>query len=184
MAPSTASQRQSMPWHWSYSSRPRRQNSRKTPAFVHSWKRRCAEDEEQIPVARSAFQVQPVRSTNRIACIAARSGTRGRWPPLGCGGGSGSNGCILAHNWSGICQRSPRITSPTAAPFYGRCAAHSTVRTIYRDRLLSPSAVLTVAASSPLDVHGRFNRSRATSISALNAGSFSPSSAPTKSSVT
>jgi hypothetical protein len=47
------------------------------PASVHSWNRRCAEDDEQIPVAFSAFHWHPVRSTKKIASIAARSGTRG-----------------------------------------------------------------------------------------------------------
>ena len=42
-----------------------------------SWKRRCAEEEWQIPVAFSAFHCIPVRRTRRIASIASRSGTRG-----------------------------------------------------------------------------------------------------------
>ena len=45
---------------------------------THSWKRRCAADEEQTPVALSAFHCIPVRKTSRIASIASRSGTRGR----------------------------------------------------------------------------------------------------------
>jgi hypothetical protein len=47
-----------------------------TPCSVHSKKRRCADELEQIPVAFSAFHWQPVRNTNKIAFIALRSGTR------------------------------------------------------------------------------------------------------------
>ena len=78
MAPSAASQAQSIPTTASYSSSPWRQISWKTPACSHSWKRRCAELDEQIPVALSAFHCIPVLSTSRIASIASRSGTRGR----------------------------------------------------------------------------------------------------------
>jgi hypothetical protein len=46
--------------------------------LAHSWKRRCAELDEQIPVAFNAFHCIPVRNTKRIAFIASRSGTRGR----------------------------------------------------------------------------------------------------------
>jgi hypothetical protein len=41
-----------------------------------------------MPVAFSAFHWQPVRSTNKIAVIASRSGTRGLWQ---------SSGHTLAH---------------------------------------------------------------------------------------
>ena len=78
IAPSAASQAQSIPTTLSYSSSPCRQISWNTPACSHSWKRRCAELDEQIPVAFKAFHCIPVRSTNRIASIASRSGTRGR----------------------------------------------------------------------------------------------------------
>ena len=44
---------------------------------THSWKRRCAELDEQIPVAFNAFHCMLVRSTSRIAFSASRSGTRG-----------------------------------------------------------------------------------------------------------
>jgi hypothetical protein len=37
----------------------------------------------------SAFHCIPVRSTNKIASIASRFATRGRWQPNGCGGGAG-----------------------------------------------------------------------------------------------
>ena len=78
IAPSAASQAQSIPTTRSYSSSPCRQISWKTPARSHSWKRRCAELDEQIPVAFKAFHCIPVRSTNKIASIASRSGTRDR----------------------------------------------------------------------------------------------------------
>lgn len=51
-----------------------------------------------MPVALSAFHWQPVRRTKKIASIAARSGTRGLWPPKGCFGRSGSSGAIFAHS--------------------------------------------------------------------------------------
>jgi hypothetical protein len=78
VAPSQESQAQSIPTCSSYSSSPCRQISWNTPACSHSWKRRCADDDEQIPVAFNAFHCIPVRSTNKIASIASRSGTRGR----------------------------------------------------------------------------------------------------------
>jgi hypothetical protein len=78
MAPSAANQAQSIPTTVSYSSSPCRQISWKTPACCHSWKRRCADDDDQTPVALSAFHCIPVRSTNKIASIASRFGTRGR----------------------------------------------------------------------------------------------------------
>ena len=78
IAPSAASQAQSIPTTLSYSNNPCRQISWNTPACSHSWKRRCAEEELQIPVAFKAFHCIPVRSTSKIASIASRSGTRGR----------------------------------------------------------------------------------------------------------
>jgi hypothetical protein len=68
--------------------------------------RRCAEEDEQIPVARRAFHWQPVRSTKKMASIAARSGTRGLWQPSGCWGRAGSKGSILDHSSSGKRQPS------------------------------------------------------------------------------
>jgi hypothetical protein len=56
IAPSAASRLQSIPSSASYAVSPRRQSSRNTPAARHSWKRRCAEDDAQSPVAESAFQ--------------------------------------------------------------------------------------------------------------------------------
>jgi hypothetical protein len=78
IAPSAASHDQSMPTTWSYSNNPCRQISANTPARSHSWNRRCAELDEQIPVAFNAFHCIPVLSTSRIASIASRSGTRER----------------------------------------------------------------------------------------------------------
>ncbi len=77
IAPSADRNDQSIPITSSYSNSPWRQISWKTPACSHSWKRRCAEDEEHTPVAFSAFHCIPVLSTSMIASIASRSGTRG-----------------------------------------------------------------------------------------------------------
>src|SRR5262245_40008760 len=55
IAPSIASHSQSMPFKASYSTRPLCHNARKTPAAVHSWKRRWAELLEQRSVSCSAF---------------------------------------------------------------------------------------------------------------------------------
>jgi hypothetical protein len=55
---------------------------------------------------------------------------------LGCGGGLGSSGRINSHNLSEICQRSPRITNPTVAPFLRTVRRQDTIKSIYRDRLL------------------------------------------------
>jgi len=57
-------------------------------------------------VSRRAFHWHPVRSTKKIASIAARSGTRGLWQPSGCFGRAGSKGSILAHSASGKRQPS------------------------------------------------------------------------------
>jgi hypothetical protein len=83
IAPSAASHAQSIPTTWSYSNNPCLQISANTPACSHSWNRRCAELDEQIPVAFNAFHCIPVRSTSRIASIASRSGTRERCVPNG-----------------------------------------------------------------------------------------------------
>ncbi len=61
-----------------------------------------------MPVARKAFHWQPVRSTKKIASIAARSGTRGLWQPKGCFGRGGNSGSMLAHASSGSRQPSSR----------------------------------------------------------------------------
>ena len=61
-----------------------------------------------MPVACKAFHWQPVRSTKKIASIAARSGTRGLWQPRGCFGRGGGSGSILAHSSSGSRQPSSR----------------------------------------------------------------------------
>ena len=67
-------------------------------------------------VSLSAFHWQPVRSTKKIASIAARSranpadfaGTRGLWHPKGCFGRGGNKASIFAHNSSGKRQPSSR----------------------------------------------------------------------------
>ncbi len=61
-----------------------------------------------MPVSLRAFHWQPVRSTKKIASIAARSGTRGLWQPSGCFGRGGSIGSILAQSASGRRQPSSR----------------------------------------------------------------------------
>jgi hypothetical protein len=65
-----------------------------------------------MPVPRSAFHWQPVRSTNRIALRASRAGTRGRWHPSGWALPSGSNGSIRSQSSSGTRQPSSLTTSP------------------------------------------------------------------------
>ena len=112
MAPSKHSQDQSISCNAAAYNNPCCQNSSKTPAFVHSWKRRCAELLEQIPVPLSAFHWQPVRSTNTIASMAARSLTRGRWQPSGCGLCAGSSASICAHTVSGRRHPSSCLTMP------------------------------------------------------------------------
>ena len=102
MQPSMDSQLQSMPLSSSYSRRPCFQSCSKTPAFAHSWKRRCAEEDEQIPVALSAFHWQPVRNTKKIASMATRSGTRRRWQPRGWDLRAGKRGAIRSHSRSGM----------------------------------------------------------------------------------
>jgi hypothetical protein len=65
----------------------------------------------------NAFHWQPVRSTKKMASIAARSGTRGLWQPSGCFGRGGSNGSISAHNASGSRQPSSRTGFRGCFPF-------------------------------------------------------------------
>ena len=55
-----------------------------------------------MPVSFSAFHWQPVRRTKKMASIAARSGTRGRWQPKGCGFLGGRSGSIRSHISSGM----------------------------------------------------------------------------------
>jgi len=61
-----------------------------------------------MTVSRSAFHWQPVRSTKKMASIAARSGTRGLWQPSGCGGRGGNSRSISAQSASGSRQPSSR----------------------------------------------------------------------------
>lgn len=63
MHPSIETQSQSIPFSLSYARRPNSHIFSNTPASVHSWNRRCAEDDEQIPVLFNAFHCIPVRST-------------------------------------------------------------------------------------------------------------------------
>jgi len=77
MAASMDCQCQPIFLRWSYSIRPIFHSFRKTPARVHSWNHRCAEELEQMPVAFKAFHWQPVRSTKKMAFMALRGSTGG-----------------------------------------------------------------------------------------------------------
>lgn len=97
------SQAQFSPFSWSYSISPARQSLRNTPAATHSWKRSCAVEERQMPVAESAFHWHPVRRTKKMPSMHARSPARGRPPPkrwvfLR----SGNSGRIFRQSSSGI----------------------------------------------------------------------------------
>ena len=102
IAPSIASHSQSSPFNSSYSSSPRAQRFTKTPAAVHSWKRRWAEEWEQMPVASNAPHRQPVRRTKKMASMALRSVTLGLWHPRGCGGRGGRSVSIRSQRAAGI----------------------------------------------------------------------------------
>jgi hypothetical protein len=81
-----------------------------------------------IPVASSAFHCIPVLSTNRIAFMITRSGTRRRQQPNGCTDGGGINGAIHTHNQSGIRHPSSSLTSPVERPIddpFGRISSHT-----------------------------------------------------------
>src|SRR5688572_3039646 len=93
---------QPMPTILSYRFNARTHAFSNTPASVHSTNLRCADEPEQMPVPLSAFQWQPVLSTNKIAFIASRSGTRGLWQPDGWAGRGGSSGSSSDHSSSGI----------------------------------------------------------------------------------
>ena len=104
-----------MPTSLSYRFNARTHAFSNTPASVHSRNLRCADELEQMPVPLSAFQWQPVLSTNKIAFIASRSGTRGLWQPNGWAGRGGSSGSSSDHSSSGILQPSSLVTSPMPA---------------------------------------------------------------------
>lgn len=76
MLPSIDNHDQSMPSRCSQASKPFCQKRSKTLASRHSWKRRCAELDEHIPVAFSVFHWQPVLRTKNMAFMAARLSTR------------------------------------------------------------------------------------------------------------
>lgn len=76
MQPSIDSHDQSMSSRCLQSSNPFCQKRSKTPALHHSWKRRCAELDEYIPVAFRGAHWNPVLSTKNVAFIAARLSTR------------------------------------------------------------------------------------------------------------
>jgi hypothetical protein len=72
IAPSSASQDQSIYHNAAAFNKPCIQNSSNTPASTHSWKRRWAELLEQMPVPFKALGWQSVRKKNRMAFMAAR----------------------------------------------------------------------------------------------------------------
>jgi hypothetical protein len=91
-------------------------------------------------VTFSAFHWQPVRSTKKIASIAARSGTRGLWQPGGSLGRGGSSGSIVAHSSSGSRQPSSRTCALMIHRHASTSKAHQMVVSMvnaYRDRLLA-----------------------------------------------
>jgi hypothetical protein len=149
MAPSIASHSQSIPCKASYATRPLFHSARKTPASVHSWKRRWAELLEQMPVSFSAFHWQPVRSTKKMASIAFRSSTRGRWHPRGCGLRGGSSGTMRSHNSSGI-RPSRRVFSRSScireAPTGEHFSLQDTLKIAYWDSLLVVFVLLAAVA--------------------------------------
>ncbi len=124
VAPSIACHNQSSPLSPSSSARLIGQRSWKTPAAFHSWNRRWAEELEQMPVALSAFHRQPVRAAKKIAAIARRLSTRGRWPPKRCGFPGGSNGSIRAHSAAGIRHCSSLAIAPSIAPRHAGAPAY------------------------------------------------------------
>ena len=77
MAPSRACHRQPSFLRRSYSIKPICHSFRKTPALVHSWNHRCAEELEQMPVAFKAFHWQPVRNAKKMPFMALRGSTAG-----------------------------------------------------------------------------------------------------------
>src|SRR5215204_2332494 len=93
-----------------------------------------------MPVSFSAFHWQPVRSTKKMASIAVRSSTRGRWHPRGCSLRSGSNGTMRSHNSSGI-RQSRRFFSWSScigeAPIGGNFFLQETLKLAYWDSLLA-----------------------------------------------
>ncbi|STP84045.1 Uncharacterised protein [Edwardsiella ictaluri] len=112
--PSIDNQDQSMPSRCSQANNPLCQKRSKTPAARHSWKRRCAELDEHVPLAFSAFLWHPVLRTKKIASTAARLSMRFRYVPSGwlvlC---SGINGAIFSQSSSLIRHWLPVIFLPS-----------------------------------------------------------------------
>jgi hypothetical protein len=135
-----ASHSQSMPCHASSSARPIFHHVNKTPASAHSGTRRWAELLEQRPVSCSACHWQPGRSTKKMASMAWRSSTRGRWQPRGWGLRGGSKGAMRSHSSSGIRQsRRTCVWSSCirVAPVVEKMSLQDTITIAYWDRLLS-----------------------------------------------
>jgi hypothetical protein len=103
---STACQRQSMPFHSSYSARHSFQSLPKTPVRTQTWKCSCAVEPE--PYSRGIiFHWQPVRRTYRMPLRMVRWSLGGR-PPLGERGSRGTSGAALAQKASGM-SRQPSL---------------------------------------------------------------------------
>ena len=99
-----------MPLKASYAASPAFQKRRKKPSSTHAWKRSCAVEKGQRPVAERAFHWHPVLGTKKMPSAQGRSGTRGRPPPkrwvFGCSAKSGSS---KAHNSSLITDWPPVV---------------------------------------------------------------------------
>lgn len=78
---------------------------RHTPAWVHSWNRRCAVGTLTPNDGGICRQEQPLVSTNTIAVNTARSPALRRPPPCRRTPCSGSSGAAMAHNSSGTNRR-------------------------------------------------------------------------------
>jgi hypothetical protein len=78
---------------------------RHTPAWVHSWNRRCAVGTLTPNDGGSWRQEHPLVSTNTIAVSTARSPALRRPPPCRRTPCSGSSGAAMAHNSSGTNRR-------------------------------------------------------------------------------
>lgn len=129
IALSIDSQDQSIPLSPSYRVSPLCQKASNTLASVHSRKRWYAELHEQMPAASSAFNLQPVRKTNRTAFMASCSGTYGLWHSRGYTFRGGSRDSICFHSMSLTRQLSSFVTSPIAASRH-LCDGSFTIRNV------------------------------------------------------
>ena len=139
MAPSIDCQFHWIPFNWSYSSSPVSQSFKKTPASPHCWKRSCAVELGQMPVAFKAFHWHPVFNTKRIASKQRRSSVRGRPPQThacSCAWGEARGSFPRAHrtlangrmqqSWSPVAPLSLALLPQVISAFWG-----------YSDRVLA-----------------------------------------------